>query len=67
MTRRSVGDWVDLALYIFAALFIVLCVLVIKEEAQAAYAPTEQEAWSAPAIPDCDMELWLRIKDRCNE
>ena len=27
----------------------------------------ESEGWKPPAIPQCDKELWERIKDGCNE
>lgn len=68
MNRRT--DWVDHLLGIMAVLFIVLCILIIKE-AKAHHdekaPPATPEVWTGPPIQQCDKELWERIKDGCEE
>ena len=60
------GDIVDKVLAGFIILFIVLCVLVIQDTAEG-YERSAPRAMRdhRPEIPQCDKELWLRIKDGC--
>jgi hypothetical protein len=67
MRIQNKTDWVDHLLGILCVMFIWFCVLVVKE-AKAhhdAIEPPRLPTWSAPEIPQCDKELWLRIKDGC--
>lgn len=63
-------DWVDYFLLFMCVVFIWFSALVVTE-AKAHH--DEQQArpvvkgWQPPAIPHCDKELWLRIKDGCND
>lgn len=64
--RRT--DWVDHLLGILCVFLIWFCVLVVKEASAHEPRQVQQPAvWTGPTIQKCDKELWLRIKDGCNE
>jgi hypothetical protein len=52
-----------IALILFAICYVILSVLIIEQSKAAP--PVEQQVWTGPEIPQCDKELWLRIKDGC--
>lgn len=63
--RRT--DWVDHFLLILCIILVGFSVMVVLEAS--AHEPREinQPAIrTGPAIPKCDKELWLRIKDGCD-
>lgn len=70
MSIQKKTDWVDHLLGILCALFVVFCVIVVKE-AKAHYdikqQRTEPAVWTGPPIPKCNKELWLRITEGCHE
>ena len=69
MRLQNKTDWIDHFLGIMCVLFIWFCVLVVKEAKayDEAKQPPRLPTWSSPEIPKCDKELWLRIKDGCND
>jgi len=70
MRLQNKTDWIDHFLGIMCVLFIWFCIVVVKE-AKAYHdeitAPVPEMRSQYPEIPKCDKELWLRIKDGCNE
>lgn len=50
-------------LILVAFTYTVFSVLLIEEAKSAP--PKIQEVWTGPEIPQCNKELWLRIKDGC--
>jgi len=49
---------------------MVIFVIVVLQNAVAYAAepePAQPEIWYGPEIPKCEKELWLRIKDGCND
>ena len=69
--KKQRTDWTDHVLGIIIALVLVLSALSIMEVAKAHHdakePPATPEVWTGPPIPQCDKELWLRIKDGCDE
>jgi len=65
------GDIVDRILLAFIALFLILCVVVVRDAAaEHGHSPVHvprAATWQPPPIPQCDKELWLRIKDGCDD
>ena len=55
-----------IALILFAVTYVIMSVLLI-EASKAAEPVPAPEIYYGPDIPKCDKELWLRIKDGCNE
>jgi hypothetical protein len=56
------------AALIVGFLLLVASVFVdaVHHHWKAAHAPrVESKGWTPPDIPQCDKELWERIKDRC--
>ncbi len=51
-----------LALFIMAGL-----ILLLVSESQATSGISDPPTWQPPAIPQCDKELWERIREGCNE
>ena len=64
---KNKTDWGDHVLGLMCAVFIVFCILVIKEASAYQRASPRLPTNSYPEIPQCDKELWLRIKDGCND
>ena len=52
---------------IFAAMAYIIISVVMIEASKAAPQPQEPKIYYGPEIPKCDKELWLRIKDGCDE
>lgn len=65
------ADIVDIILAVFIVLFLVLCVAIIRNTAKAHYDKINESIpvlrAMYPEIPQCDKELWLRIKDGCKD
>ncbi len=56
--------------FIFAGLIVyllVLFVMVVMEAGESQATLIHKASWQAPEIPSCDKELWLRIKDGCDD
>ena len=52
----------------FIIAFVILCGMVVGTSA--AYQATDvayTTQWQPPPIPQCDKELWLRIKEGCDD
>ena len=47
--------------------FALLSTYVIVDVASHHEKAMNQSTWSPPDIPQCDKELWVRIKDGCND
>lgn len=58
-------DIVDHVLAIIIVIILWVCVDAIVDTAQAQATLEEPTPWSAPAIPQCDKELWERIRNGC--
>ena len=72
MKLQRKTDWVDHLLGGLCVVFIWFCIMVVKEakghyDAEQAPKPKAEVRSMYPEIPQCDKELWLRIKDGCNE
>ena len=53
---------------VFAAMAGMIVMILWFEMARAQPIPREEpEIYYGPEIPKCDKELWLRIKDGCND
>lgn len=45
----------------------LLSLMVQKIIQEQRVAPVKPEIWTGPQIPQCNKELWLRIKDGCDD
>jgi len=69
--KKIKADWADhlLAIIIVMVLWVTCKVIIEAAEAHAEYEAANQvevKGWQPRKIPQCDKELWLRIKDGCD-